>query len=96
MNSVISYIRQGVTSRLVCVHNYTKASFGEYIIRLPNVSSVREVLNSDDERYGGSGRVNRDVYVLQDKSGFSIKLPDLATLIFEVEFEGEKGLSSSS
>lgn len=88
-HSVISYIRQGISSRLVCVHNYTKSAFDEYIIRLPNVKSVKEVLNSDDERYGGSGRLNREIYVTHDKSGFCIKMPALATMFFEVWFEGE-------
>jgi len=88
-HSVISYIRQGISSKLVCVHNYTKSAFDEYIIRLPNVSSVKEVLNSDDERYGGSGRVNREIYVTHDRSGFCIKMPALATMFFEVWFEGE-------
>jgi 1,4-alpha-glucan branching enzyme len=87
-HSVISYIRQGISSRVVCVHNYTKAYFDEYIIRLHNVKSVREILNSDDERYGGSGCVNRNIHILSDKTGFSIKMPSLATMFFEVEFDG--------
>ncbi len=88
-HSVISYIRQGISSRLVCVHNYTQAWFDEYIIYLHNVKSVYEVLNSDDERYGGSGRVNTEIHILEDKSGFCIKMPALATMFFEVVFEGE-------
>ena len=88
-HTVISYIRQGIRSKLVCVHSYSKACFDEYIIRLHNVKSVREVLNSDDERYGGSGRVNREIHVLEGLSGFCIKMPALATMFFEVVFEGE-------
>ena len=88
-HSVISYIRQGISSKLVCVHNYTPTWFDEYIIRLHNVKSVREVLNSDDERYGGSGRVNSKIHILDDKSGFCVKMPALATMFFEVVFEGE-------
>ena len=88
-HTVISYIRQGIRSKLVCVHSYSKACFDEYVIRLHKVKSVREVLNSDDERYGGSGRVNREIHVLEGLSGFCIKMPALATMFFEVVFEGE-------
>lgn len=88
-HSVISYIRQGISSKLICVHNYTQSQFDEYVIRLHNVKSIREVLNSDDERYGGSGRLNREIHVLSDKSGFCVKMPALATMFFEVVFEGE-------
>lgn len=87
-HSIISYLRKGIHSELVCVHNYTPTHFSEYVVRLRNVLQIREVMNSDDEKYGGSGCLNQDICILPDKSGFQIKMPPLATMIFEVVFDG--------
>ena len=90
-NCVISYIRKGFSSQLVCVHNYTPNSFQEYIIKLPFVKEVKELFNSDDERYGGSGQINGcDGFLLRDRRGFCVKMPPLATMIFEVTFDREE------
>lgn len=89
-HSVISYIRKGITSKLVCVHNYTGATFDEYIIRLPGVKEIKEVFNSDSIEFGGSGRAGQNVSILEDKTGFSMVMPPLATIIFEVVFDGEE------
>lgn len=83
-HSVISYLRRGIDETLACVHNFTKSEFDEYIIRLPNVLTVKEVLNSDEICYGGAGRVNRSAKILPDRSGFVVQMPSLATMIFSV------------
>ena len=83
-HSVISYLRRGIEETLVCVHNYTKSEFDEYIIRLKGIVSIEEVFNSDEIKYGGSGRVNRSVKILPDESGFQIQMPSLATMFFSV------------
>ena len=86
-HSVISFVRNGVQEKLVCVHNYTRATFEKYTIRLPKVARVKELINSDDEQFGGSGMTNTSISVLDDKSGFDIRMPPLACMIFEVTFE---------
>lgn len=88
-HSVISYLRRGIEEELVCVHNYTKSEFDEYIIRLPNVYFVEELFNSDDIQYGGAGRVNREIKILEDGSGFQIQMPSLATMFFAVGIKDE-------
>lgn len=79
--SLISYLRKSEDSYLVCVHNFTPASWKNYPIALKKVKNVREVFNSDHQIYGGTHRLN-----LQVDSQFLIQIPPLATLIFEVEF----------
>lgn len=88
-HSVISYLRRGINQELVCVHNYTKSEFDEYIIRLPDVTFIEEVFNSDDVKYGGAGRVNKSIKILEDGSGFSIQMPSLATMFFAVGMNHE-------
>jgi len=82
-NSVISYRRKGVDCELICVHNFTPMYHPEYIVRLPGCSSVQEVFNSDDLRYGGSGKLNKHVDVVAN--GFEISMAPLATMIFSVQ-----------
>ncbi len=84
---VISYMRKSASSTLVCVQNYTDSFHGEYVVYLPNVREIVEVMNTDDLAYGGSGKVNHSPMILSDKSGFCITMPPLAAMIFEVEFD---------
>jgi 1,4-alpha-glucan branching enzyme len=88
-NSVISYVRKGVNSYLICVHNFTPTFFAHYFITLANIKEIREVFNTDSEEYGGSGKVNHFVTLCQNKdheNGFAFQLSPLATMIFEVKF----------
>ena len=89
-HSVISYLRRGIEETLVCVHNFTKSEFDEYIIKLPHVKEIKEVFNSDEVRYGGSGRVNTQVEILPDGQGFSMRMPSLATVFFSVALNEHK------
>ena len=82
--SVISYLRKGNQTYLVCVHNFTPEYFPEYWVQLATVKSIREVFNTDEEKYGGSGKCNPEIAIFPER--FKISLSPLATLIFEVEF----------
>lgn len=90
-HSVISYLRKGSRGSLACVHNFTPETIPEYFIKLSRVKAVREVFNSDALRYGGSNQLNTAILIHTEEplhSGFTITLSPLATMIFEVEFEG--------
>ncbi len=87
-NSVISYLRKGVQQTLVCIHNFTPNYFSSYFIRVSHVKSIREVMNTDREEFGGSGKINKTTEPTQD--GFNIQLAPLATMIFEVSFHAKK------
>jgi hypothetical protein len=45
--------------------------------------NVREILTTDDVRYGGSGKCNRQIKIADH--GFCIALAPLATMIFEID-----------
>ena len=86
---MISYLRKGAGKCLVCVHNFTPETRSNYFIRLGSLKAVREVLNTDDVKYGGSNQVNPQIPLESSMfgSGFRITLAPLATMIFEVDFE---------
>jgi 1,4-alpha-glucan branching enzyme len=84
-NSVISYLRKGEGSTFAIVHHFTPAFREGYRIPLKNAKRVREVFNTDGEKYGGSNTLNGSIEI--DAEGFTICLAPLATMIFEVVFE---------
>lgn len=83
-NCVISYLRKGEQKILLCVHNFTPQYHHDYVVPLGNVKYAREVFNSDEEKYGGSGKVNCNPQIIF--GGLRIELAPLATMIFSVEF----------
>ncbi len=82
--SVISYLRKGDHQILLFVHHFSAEFCPSYKIGLKNVREIVEVLNTDDEKFGGSGQLNRTVSV--EENGIEICLSPLATMIFEVHF----------
>lgn len=89
-NSVISYLRISQNQKLLCVHNFTPNYHERYFIRLGNIQLIREVFNTDDESYGGSGKRNSTIEITKDSAGNAdgilIHLAPLSTMIFEVNF----------
>ncbi len=89
-NCVISYLRKGIAERLLCIHHFTPNPLPCYFIPLRSVKKVHEVFNTDATKFGGSGRVNTEVEFVYDNEneriGFNIEIPPLATVIMEVIF----------
>lgn len=92
VNSVISYYRKGNTQEeaLLCVHNFTPTYHEEYILPAQGVRQIEEIFNSDDEQYGGSGKIRTLPHIDYNAKGASkrirISLAPLATQIFRVKF----------
>lgn len=88
-NSVISYLRNGSSERLLCVHNFTPQYHDNYVIQLRGVEQIQEIFNSDQYKYGGSGKTNTSPEILQDHHGHStglkVVIPPLATMIFKIQ-----------
>lgn len=83
-NCVIAYLRKSAQQELLCVHHFTPNYYPKYYLHLPNLTSIREVFNSDASKYGGSDKINPRVNMLRD--GIEFELAPLATMIFEVKF----------
>lgn len=81
--SVISYYRKAKASRLICIHNFTPEFYPSYWVPAKSLSRIKEVFNTDESRFGGSGKTNPSISLHSD--GFSIDLSPLATIILEVE-----------
>ena len=90
-NSVLSYIRKGKDPRnsLVVVCNFTPTVLKNYNIGLPASGKLKEIFNSDDKKYGGSGLKNKALKT-EEKSfhgrehSAQINIPPLGTVVFEI------------
>ncbi len=90
-NSVLSYLRKGKDPKdsLVVVCNFTPTVLKEYRIGLPSKGKLKEVFNSDDKKYWGSGLKNKPLKIEEisahgkDHSA-KISIPPLGTVVFEI------------
>jgi 1,4-alpha-glucan branching enzyme len=83
VNCVISYVRKGGGKSLVFVHHFSPEYLENYWVNYGGAKNVREILTTDDVRYGGSGKCNRQIKIADH--GFCIALAPLATMIFEID-----------
>ena len=84
LRSILVYWRRGEGSQVICIHNFTPEFYPSYWVNVKHVKGVKEILNTDEERFGGSGKTNPSFSLQSD--GFSIDLSPLATILLEVDF----------
>ncbi|MFO7153691.1 MAG: 1,4-alpha-glucan branching protein GlgB [Caldicoprobacter oshimai] len=89
--SIVSFIRKGKEQDdwLIVVCNFTPVVRHGYRIGVPLLGEYREVFNSDDQAYGGSGQGNFYAIVSEDipwhgfSQSISITVPPLAAVFFK-------------
>jgi 1,4-alpha-glucan branching enzyme len=90
-SSVLSWIRRDRSGGFVIVvSNFTPITRENYKLGVPVSGTYAERLNTDSERYGGSGAGNTDLRTTgQERHGrpdsINVRLPALATLILELD-----------
>ncbi len=92
-NSIITFMRKGHDKEndLVVVCNFVATVHPQYTIGLPRSGSLKELLNSDDKKYGGSGFTNNKAIKIKkgnwDNQPYhvSIKLPPLGITILQIK-----------
>lgn len=87
-NCVISYLRHSDEESILCIHHFTPQYYPHYNIPLKGAVAVEEILNTDSEKYGGSGKAFASTQILRGLDGKSealaVQLPPLATVLFRV------------
>ena len=89
--SVVAFLRKDAAGKqILIVCNFNPVLREGYTLGAPVAGTYREVLNSDDEAFGGSGAVHNKAVRTHKKPlhGFeqsiTITLPPMSTLYFEV------------
>ncbi len=89
--SSVAFLRSGADKKkgIVCVCNFTPVAYEGFVFGLPAPGTLKEILNSDDEQYGGEG-VKNEGTIRSRKEGFldmpasaSITLPAMSAVFFE-------------
>jgi len=91
-NSVLAFLRKGEASDnlLLVVCHFNTNMLEDYTVGVPHAGKWKEVLNSDDQRFGGSGVVNGELKAQKKPShghehSITFRLPPLCVMIFEAE-----------
>ena len=90
-NSVMSYIRKGNKEKdnIIIVLNLTPIPRGKYRIGLPKSGSLKEVFNSDANKYNGTGNYTNKKLASNNKEwngredSIELNLPPLAMIAFK-------------
>lgn len=89
--SVVTFIRRGKDHRreLIFVCNFTPNTQFNYHMGVPVAGTYEEIFNSDEEKYGGSGVINRKplfsrrIQWNHRQSSISINVPPLGIAVFK-------------
>jgi 1,4-alpha-glucan branching enzyme len=90
--SILSYRRVATdSSELIVLINFTPEVHRDFLLGTDKPGVYREIFNSDDTRFGGSGVVNAGlissmpIAVSRCKNSIRISVPPLAAVIFKAE-----------
>jgi 1,4-alpha-glucan branching enzyme len=81
-NSVISFKRKAFGKEVLCIHNFTPTFHERYFLPLIHQQNLKEIFNTDDVKYGGSGKILMPYH--KEEHGIVFSVPPLATLIYEL------------
>jgi len=87
-NCVISYLRRAEGDEILVVHCFTPQYLSDYVIPLPRVAAIHEIFNTDDLKYGGSGKLCQHPQIGYDHHGnpthIRVSIAPLSTQAFAV------------
>ena len=89
--SIYSFMRhsKGAKKNLLFVCNFTPMARDDYRVGVPRKKQYKLILNSDEEKYGGTGAVRKKIYKAEAKEcdgrpySFAYKLPPYGVAVFE-------------
>lgn len=89
-NSVLAYIRKGhdVKNDLIVLCNFTPVQREKYRVGIPKATKLKEIFNSNAEKYGGSGMLSSIIKTEKIpshsyKNSIEITLPPLGIVILQ-------------
>jgi 1,4-alpha-glucan branching enzyme len=89
-NSVLTYVRKGHDEKndLIVACNFTPILRENYRIGNPKKGKLKEILNSDDKKYGGAGNINSNIKSSAKawhgyKKSLEITIPPLGIVILK-------------
>ena len=92
--SIYSFMRhsKGAKKNLLFVCNFTPMARDDYRVGVPRKKQYKLILNSDEEKYGGTGADRKKIYKAEKKEcdgrpySFAYKLPPYGVAVFEFNY----------
>ncbi len=89
-NSILTYLRKGHDgdNDLIIACNFTPVTRENYRIGIPKKGKIKEILNSDDKKYGGGGNLNTSIKSTTQashghKKSIEVTIPPLGIIILK-------------
>lgn len=91
--SILSFCRIASNgNRLIVVLNFTPEAYEDFSLKVPEAAIYKEIFNSDDTSYGGSGVTNKNAYFNSTREGdeniLHMRLPPLGVSILKIVGSG--------
>ena len=86
--SVFTYYRKYRNEHIIVVLNMTPVAYEKYEIGVPEHGYYKEILNSDNVKYGGNTPLSKEFYITKDKSmhgqkyTIKIQVPPFGAIIY--------------
>lgn len=98
--STVAFVRRGKSAKkqLMFILNFTPVAHTEYKVKAPCRGKFTEILNSDDEKFGGNGHLNKKTItatkvmkkdekgVLRTEYELELYLPPLSVVVLEYDY----------
>lgn len=93
--SVVTFVRRGSTAKkqLMFLCNFTPVTRENMLFGVPCPGTYKEILSSDEERFGGTGIVNPKVLTAKQEScdgreySIQMTLPPLSVTVYEYDYK---------
>lgn len=96
-DGIVAFVRRGKSSKdqLMFVCNFVPVERTNHMIGAPCLTKYEEILNSDDEEFGGKGKLNGVVKAVNqpcDRMDYSVCLtvPSLSVMVFRYDYVEKK------
>lgn len=91
--SIVSFIRRGKMDKdtLIILCNFTPNVYYDFKVGVPYLADYKEILNSDDSRFGGSGQVMEGILKAEEipfnnqPYSINIKVPPMGATILAID-----------
>jgi 1,4-alpha-glucan branching enzyme len=90
-NSLIAFIRKGrkPDHEIIVVLNFTPVCREDYLLGVPKAEGFKEVFNSDDRRFGGTGIVSKEILTTKEvpchgfEQSLTLTVPPLSAVFYQ-------------
>ena len=95
-SGIVTFVRRGKSSKdqIMVICNFVPVERKDYRIGVPCLTEYKEILNSDDEKFGGLGRTNKGKKLVAEKApcdrsdvSMVIDIPPLSTIILKYDYK---------